>query len=142
MNVWRFAAVFFFSLAGLMIGIGLPPAARAGDTAPRFAQSAITPAEWEAYLKEVEAKPSAEIINRPDAPDVVVIAVPAEHAMYYFTQFGPAHPAVIVAQVVSRDGAVFIRHNGHFAGSETAFASWFLDFTKQVDGLRRSMQTP
>jgi len=37
---------------------------------------------------------------------------------------------------------VSIRHNGHFAGSETAFAAWFLDFTKQVDGLRRSLQAP
>lgn len=115
---------------------------KAEDDGRRFAQSAITPAEWAAYLKEVEAKPSAEIINRPDVPDVMVIAVPAEYAMYYFTQSGPAHPAMIVAQVVSRDGAVFIRHNGHFAGSETAFASWFLDFTKRVDGLRRSMQAP
>jgi hypothetical protein len=112
------------------------------QAAPRFPRSQITTAEWDAYLREVKAKPSAEIINRPDAPDMTVIAVPGEHAMYYFTQSGPAHPAVIVVRVESRDGAVSIRHNGHFAGSEKAFAAWFLDVTKQIDGMRRSMTAP
>lgn len=129
------------AILSLLVATALPAAAQ-DETAPRFAQSQITPAEWATYLKEVQAKPSAEIINRPDAPDVMVIAVPGEHAMYYFTQSGPAHPAVIVARVVSRDGAVSIRHNGHFAGSEKAFAAWFLDFTKQIDGMRRSMTAP
>lgn len=125
----------------LLTAAALPVHAQA-DAGPRFPQAAITTAEWASYLREVQAKPSAEIINRPDAPDVMVIAVPGEHAMYYFTQSGPAHPAVIVARVVSRDGAVSIRHNGHFAGSEKAFAAWFLDFTKQIDGMRRSMTAP
>lgn len=126
----------------MLLAAAALPAQAQDDAAPRFPRAQITMAEWGAYLKEVQAKPSAEIINRPDAPDMTVIAVPGEHAMYYFTQSGPAHPAVIVARVVSHDGAVSIRHNGHFAGSEKAFAAWFLDFTKQIDGMRRSMTAP
>lgn len=144
MGMVRSAVGMIWQLVSLTIIIGaLSSFAQAQDiVAPRFPQSAITPAEWSLYLKEVQAKPGAEIINRPDAPDMTVIAVPGEHAMYYFTQSGPAHPAVIVARVVSRDGAVSIRHNGHFAGSENAFAAWFVDFTKQIDGMRRSMTAP
>ena len=91
----------------------------------KFPQPRITAEQWRTFFEEVKAKPGARNISRPDRPDVVVIAVPAEHAVYYFTKPGPAHPAVVIAQVIQQGTVISIRHTGYFAGSEEAFARWF-----------------
>jgi hypothetical protein len=114
------------------------------ELALRFPQPRITPQQWAAFRAEVMALPDAEIIVRPDAPDVTVIAVPRDYTIYYFTERGQAHPAVIVAEVVSRNGAVAVHHSGYFAGSEAAFSRWLLAMSSQAEQLNHSleMQSP
>jgi hypothetical protein len=126
-------ALLFLSMAGVLFF------SNAQEPTPRLPQSKITEAEWATFFNEVKAKPGAQDASRPDRPDIVAIAVEREGTMYYFTKPGPAHPAVVIAQVVQRDGTVFLRHNGYYAGSEQAFARWFKGFTDQVDKMRRSL---
>lgn len=142
------ASVFAVALLLTAMTDGLPPDCYAQesdrqdlseDTALRFPQPRITEQQWVVFQAEVMAKPGAEIIERPEAPDLTIIAVPDEYTMVYFTRRGPAHPAVIVAQVVSREGKVLVQHNGYFAGSEQEFSRWLLAVAEQADSLKRSL---
>ena len=93
----------------------------------------------------MKAKPGAQDISRPDFP-AVVISVPGDHpnevTVYYFTEPGPAHPAVIVEEVAPRDGKLRVRSSGYFAGAEPAFAQWFDSFRRRSLGVHDVLQPP
>lgn len=130
----------FGILLALLLGLSAgPPSAAAQESAPRFPQSKISKAQWDTLLAEVKAKPGAQDASRPERPDIVAIAVEREGTMYYFTRSGAAHPAVVIAQVATRDGAVVLRHSGYYAGDEPAFARLFKGYTDQADKMRRSL---
>jgi hypothetical protein len=135
-SVSRFG-ILLLLLLGLSTGL---PLAQAQDSAPRFPQSKITKAQWDTFLVEVKAKPGAQDASRPERPDIAAIAVEREGTMYYFTKSGAAHPAVVIAQVATRDGAVFLRHSGYYAGDEQAFARLFKGYTEEADKMRRSLE--
>jgi hypothetical protein len=48
--------------------------------------------------------------------------------MYFFTNGGSAHPAVVVEKVVQEGTGIGVKHTGYFAGAEEPFAKWFSGF--------------
>jgi hypothetical protein len=88
----------------------------------------------------VKAKPGARDVSRADSPDILAIVVNPEFTFYYFTKSGPAHPAVVVEEIIKRDGAIYLQHYGYFAGSEEAFARWFGGFQKRTEAIREHMK--
>jgi len=112
----------------------------AADEGRRFAGSHITPAEWQAFFEEVRAKPGAHDISRPDVPSITAIEVPNELTIYFFTKPGwAAHPAVVVERVLRKANGTYLQHDGYFAGSEDAFASWFAAFTQRSQAIRSTL---
>ncbi|HXW23665.1 MAG TPA: hypothetical protein VEK73_02870 [Xanthobacteraceae bacterium] len=126
-------------LAVLSIAGGVPTAV-SSEPAGRFPQSHITVAEWQTFLAEVKAKPGARDVSRPERPDILAIAVEPELTFYHFTKSGPAHPAVVVEQVIQRDGAIYIQQFGYYAGAEDAFAQWFGKFQERADAIREGLK--
>ena len=108
----------------------------------RFPSPHITPEQWQTLFDEVKAKPGAQDISRPDVPGVLAISVPGESTVYYFTQPGPVHPAVIIQEIVSSSGQLRLRYSGYFAGSEKAFGQWFDAFRRRSEGVHDALQPP
>ncbi len=129
----------FFAVALATAGLAVTATA---DAAPRFASPHITPEEWQSFYDEVRSKPGAQDISRPDVTGVIAISVPGERTVYYFTRPGPVHPAVIIEQVVLRDGRMTLRYSGYYAGSEAAFAQWFDAFRRRSQGVHDVLQPP
>lgn len=92
----------------------------------RFPGDRITQAQWSTFRDEVLAKTGME---RRESANQLVVTVPAESAIYVFTQPAhPAHPAVVVRRLMTVDGGTSINRMGHFAGNEQAFAAWWKTF--------------
>lgn len=89
----------------------------------------ITEDQWRAYLAQVQAtmrelKGDNKTIFVDEG--MRVFRDDATKIVYSFTQPGhAAHPALIFRQPVVRDGKMFIRQTGCFAGKEEPFADWF-----------------
>lgn len=137
---YRSCAARTLCLVAFLLVALLTGEARA-DEAKRFPHSQITAAEWQTYFDEVRAKPGAKDVSRPDRPDIVVIDVESEHAIYCFTHGGPAHPAVVVEHIVQTNGGIGLQYDGYFAGSEEVFARWFAGFNARAKAVRQQMQT-
>ncbi|MBX6321591.1 MAG: hypothetical protein IRY94_07180 [Rhodospirillaceae bacterium] len=131
------AALFAAALAAAGLAI-----AATAQAAPRFASPHITPEDWQRFYDEVRSKPDARDISRPDVTGVIAISVPSERTVYYFTKPGPVHPAVIIEEIVVRDGRLTLRYSGYYAGSEAAFAQWFDSFRRRSQGVRDVLQPP
>lgn len=131
-----FAGVFGITLALLM-----SVAASTAQSERRFPHSHITPAQWQAFLDEVKAKPGVQNISKPEQPGILALSVQSENTLYFFTNGGPAHPAVVVEQIIQDGGNIGLQHTGYFAGSEDAFAKWFNAFRARAAAVRESMKS-
>jgi hypothetical protein len=82
--------------------------------------------QWTQFREEVLAKPNSV---RAEYANQLVVTVEAEGAIYVFTQpQHPAYPAVVVRAVVQNGGGASVQRMGHFAGSQSAFATWWHQF--------------
>ena len=125
----------------LVCGSALGTAAQT-DPAKRFPHSQITADQWQIFLDEIKSRPGVQNVSRPGQPDILALAVPSENTLYFFTNGGPAHPAVVVEQVVQDGNGVSVRHTGYFAGSEQAFAKWFSTFHARDSAIREGTKSP
>jgi Protein of unknown function (DUF4019) len=92
----------------------------------RFPTDKITVQQWTQFREEVLAKPNSV---RAEYANQLVVTVEAEGAIYVFTQpQHPAYPAVVVRAVAESGGGAAVKRMGHFAGSESAFATWWHQF--------------
>lgn len=110
------------------------------DTGRRFPHSQITREDWYTYLGEVRAKPDVEVFTPEGQPETTAYFVPSDQAVYYFTTSGPAHPAVLVAQLYEQNGKVRLQNFGYFAGSEQAFSVWFRGFNNLGPDIEERMK--
>ncbi len=80
-------------------------------------------------LKEaVEAKGG---VQRADG-DVLRVEMAGEHQVLFFTRPGHiAHPGVVAARIVERDGVPSIATSGWSAGDARAFEIWFSAFERR-----------
>jgi hypothetical protein len=120
-----------------------PMVAASADPDPdrRFPHSHITTDEWRSFFDEVRAKPGAKEIPVPEHPDIIRIEVPAEKAFYYFTNGGPAHPAVIIEHIVQMEAGLGLTQTGYFAGPEEPFARWFNAFRARTEMIREHIKS-
>lgn len=74
-------------------------------------------------------------VQRVDG-NVLRVELPAEQRVLFFTQPGHiAHPGVVAAQIVERDGTPGIATSGWCAGDAKAFEIWFGAFERRNERL-------
>lgn len=70
-------------------------------------------------------------VQRADG-NVLRVELPGEHQVLFFTRPGHvAHPGVVAARIVERDGVPSIATSGWSAGDARAFEIWFSAFERR-----------
>jgi hypothetical protein len=133
-------AVAFAIFVSAVMAIMLSAAIAQSLSYKAFPQPKITPEQWQSFFAEIKAKPGIENVSRPETPDVVSLADRKEQIMYYFTNGGAAHPALMIEKVVQNGNQVDIETTGYFAGAEEPFARWFRAFQDRAAKIRESFK--
>ena len=120
-SYWRLAA------AALLI---IPLAARAEDR-PTF----------ESLWQAANAKPDHHTVDQGTA---IVVDVPSEQAIYYFTKPGQEiHPGVVKRSIIEKDGGIYVSTRGWSFGPDSAqpaFKRWLDNFKAQDAQIRKSFE--
>ena len=104
----------------------------------RFPSDRISAQQWQIYLDETLAKPG---VNAYEAAGQLIVEVGPENAIYVFTTPAhPAHPGVVIRQVVERDGHVGLTRRGHYAGDSRAYDRWWRQFDELDAKAKRRVQ--
>jgi ABC-type Fe3+-hydroxamate transport system substrate-binding protein len=132
-----YCAITIAILVSASTGIFLPGAIAQSLSNKAFPQPKITVEQWQDFLVQVKAKPGIANVSRPETPDVLALADKTENTIYYFTNGGPAHPALAIERVVQNGGTVDIETTGYFAGTEEPFLQWFRQFQDRAAQIRQ-----
>jgi hypothetical protein len=114
--------VFRFAIFAVLL---LMHAAVGAQAFKPYPKPRITPAQWETYYKEVEAKlgDSRQIMF---ADRVIMFHDAKTETWYAFTQADhPAHPAWVARTRVNDGKRIRIVQTGYYAGDQRAFAALF-----------------
>lgn len=90
-----------------------------------YPRAAITEAQWNTYLQDVEAKhaSSKQVLAEHN---LVLFHDSQTGTSYAFTQPNhPAHPAWVTRTIVRKGAQFHVQQVGYFAGDEPAFAALF-----------------
>ncbi|WP_444907872.1 hypothetical protein ACJJIR_07565 [Microbulbifer sp. SSSA008] len=88
--------------------------------------------------KEAMSKPGISITEEYSYKK---IAVPSERTTYYFTlPEHPAHPAVVIQEVIEENGAIYLQATGITAGDRDIFEQWLRNFEQMHERVRKQMQ--
>ena len=128
-------------LTALTAGLLVLASIAYAESGRRFAHSKITEAEWKTYLAEVKAKPGVREVE-DNRPDTTAYFVKSESTEYFFTDGGPAHPAIVVARVFESGGKAKLQEIGYYAGSEPAFSEWLKSFSNIVPEMQGLLAKP
>jgi hypothetical protein len=121
-------------LVALGLALVLATGAYATEVAgPRFPQSQIAKAQFNAYLAEVQRM--SDTLCRDDPPNEFICSSGSQQTIWVFTRPGhPAHPAVsrgVVVKLVASGQKVRIERSGHYAGSAKGFEAWMTDLAQR-----------
>ncbi len=101
---------------GFLVGFLLLAAAPVSAGEPAAFQTL-----WDALARNPDCKPS-------QFPDFVVFTCKQEQTFWYFTKPNhPAHPGIIKRYLVEKDGAWYVKEEGHSFASDAAqpaFKAW------------------
>ncbi|GAB4355169.1 MAG: hypothetical protein Kow00114_05360 [Kiloniellaceae bacterium] len=130
------SATFVLLAAVIAASVMLPPTGLAAASSDGDHEAGgpaevrhTTAAAIRAMLNEaVETKGG---VQRADG-NILRVELPAEQQVLFFTRPGHvAHPGVVAAQIVERDGVPSIATSGWSAGDARAFEIWFSAFERR-----------
>jgi hypothetical protein len=114
------ARLFLF----LMLGYMSNPVLCGVDVPPRFSSQQITGAEWNELYEKTKEVPGASI-QLTQWHVVITAPAPAYISTYVFTRPGhPAHPAVVIHDVLEIESGHVAQVSSYFAGSRPRFQAW------------------
>jgi hypothetical protein len=116
-------ARIFIVLLGTMSLIG-PSAA---DDGRRFPDEHITVEDWNTYFAEVKTLPDVTI-NESDQQTTIIRQNPSLVIYSFTTPSNPAHPGIVIRQLVMTKDGYGMHRTGYYAGSREAFARWWSAF--------------
>jgi hypothetical protein len=116
-------ARIFIALLGTMSLIG----SSAADEGRRFPDEHITVEDWNTYIAEVKALPDVTI-NESDQQTTIVQQKPSVVIYSFTAPNNPAHPGIVIRQLVMTKDGYGMHRTGYYAGSREAFARWWSAF--------------
>lgn len=88
-----------------------------------------------------EAAGYASHVSR-EYPDYIQVVVLEVRRMYFFTREAhPAHPAVVIRNVVESDGRIVIQTGGYAFGSRAEFELWLDRFKSRDAAIREQLES-
>jgi hypothetical protein len=93
----------------------------------RFPTERITVIEWATYLAEVKALPGVQI-KEGDQQITISQAKPNAVIYSFTTAKNPAHPGVVIREIVKRGDGYYIDRKGYYGGDIREFDRWWHAF--------------
>ena len=95
------------------------------------------PFDIKKLLAETQSKKDV-ITTKED--DLLLIEVPGEQTMYYFTQPNhPIHPSVVIRAVVTEGEQIKIKTTGYTSGDQQRFEQWLKQFRQQDAKIKKNL---
>jgi len=104
----------------------------------RFPSDRITPIEWAIYLAEVKALPGVQI-KESNQQTTITQAKPNAVIYSFTTAKNPAHPGVVIREIVKRDDGYYVERKGHYGGDALEFDRWWHAFDALDEKLKSEL---
>ncbi len=108
-----------------------------GHSANSYEYIGVTQDGIDSVYKEAMSKPGIAVIEEHDYKKVTIAS---ERTTYFFTlPAHPAHPAVVIQEVVEEKGAIYLQARGITAGDRKIFEQWLRNFEQMHERVRKQM---
>ena len=107
--------------------------------ASSYEYTGVTKDGIDSVYKEAMSKPGIVVIEEHDYKKITVAS---ERITYFFTlPAHPAHPAVVIQEVVQENGAIYLQAKGITAGDRKIFEQWLRNFEQMHSRVRKQMKS-
>ena len=105
-----------------------------------YPKAKISKAQWSKYYNKVQS--SFKVTERKiPRQNLVTYSDKGSSMLFAFTSPGhPAHPAMVIRQIVKRGGSISIMQIGYFAGNEKPFAKLFSQYRALNKAIERGLR--